>query len=361
LIQHLIFLLLFLLSLPILRDFETKKVFPTYFFSFIGLFLFAALRYGYGNDYFSYYNYFSLSKIDAISDIEIGYVFLSKIFPNYFLLVAFLSFVQILSLFLIFKSFVNVKYYWLSLAYTVINIDIFLIGLSAQRQMLAISMIVLSIIVKIKFKNSFLSLLLISLAPLFHISSVFVIPIFYFISSEKWIKKYIKLQTIILILILLFLISTFFEEASINLFQSSFEQISNFLSPSSKYLKNYIINEYRKNPFTVFLTYGTIAIISCYFLKFVDPRFRFFGNLYIIGNIFYILSIIHFQFSRIGFYFIPFGIVYVYAIATSKTSKIIKISLLLLIFIIYAVKYYNFFNAPLWEPFHEYKTIFSVI
>ena len=177
-IQHLIFLLLFLLSLPILRDFETKKVFPTYFFSFIGLFLFAALRYGYGNDYFSYYNYFSLSKIDAISDIEIGYVFLSKIFPNYFLLVAFLSFVQILSLFLIFKSFVNVKYYWLSLAYTVINIDIFLISLSAQRQMLAISMIVLSIIVKIKFKNSFLSLLLISLAP-YSMSLLFLLFLFF--------------------------------------------------------------------------------------------------------------------------------------------------------------------------------------
>jgi len=351
---------LFLLSLPILRDFETKKVFPTYFFSFIGLFLFAALRYGYGNDYFSYYNYFSLSKIDAISDIEIGYVFLSKIFPNYFLLVAFLSFVQILSLFLIFKSFVNVKYYWLSLAYTVINIDIFLISLSAQRQMLAISMIVLSIIVKIKFKNSFLSLLLISLAPLFHVSSVFVIPIFFLISSEKYRTKYIKIQTTILLLILIFLISTLFEETFYNLFEVFFEHISNFLSLSYRYLY-YIIGVGRKNSYTVFLTYGTIAITSSYFLKFVDPKFRVFGNLYIIGNFFYLLSILHFQFSRIGFYFLPFGIVYLYAIATSKTNKIIKISLLLLIFIIYAVKYYNFFNAPLWKPFHEYKTIFSVI
>lgn len=79
-----IFAFIFLLSV---RP-EAKKV--ALQLDFIGLFIFSALRYNFGNDYISYHNYFDQVKL-GVHDLEIGeigFYYLNKLFPNFYIMIA---------------------------------------------------------------------------------------------------------------------------------------------------------------------------------------------------------------------------------------------------------------------------------
>ncbi len=182
---------------------QNKK---TLFCSFALLWIFASLRCDFG-DYPGYYYFWSYAQdktfkdifpfINSFSDIffkknissvssEFGYLFLSKIIPGNFII-----FVSVLTAFYIFSAYkliikyVPEKYYFLSF---ILFIDpiIFLTNLSAMRQTLALSFLLLFIPYLIE-KKYFMFCLGIILATLCHKSAIVFItlPILYYTLEKK--------------------------------------------------------------------------------------------------------------------------------------------------------------------------------
>lgn len=145
---------------------------------FIVLTFVLGIRYGYGNDYFNYYNLFieSQTNIRANIDIDIGWYVLCKIFGP----VGFVGFVFIitsLSQYLIYRYIrnnVNPQWYWLAVFIYLFQPNFMLLGCSMMRQFLVMAMLLntLSLIAERKILKTVIIVLL--AASVHKIAIVFV-------------------------------------------------------------------------------------------------------------------------------------------------------------------------------------------
>lgn len=183
-------------------------------FLFLVIFLTSGCRYEVGTDYFSYKELYEMiypldeaikyREISIDRKAEFGYMFLSSIFRCFNvdinIMYLFLSFFTTL---LIFKSILkySAKYFFLSFL-TYYTFVYFVVDLSAVRQCISISIFVYSIQFILK-KQCFKYLMLISIASLFHTSSLFLFP-FYWLLQLKYTNR-----TIYAIILFSFLICLF--------------------------------------------------------------------------------------------------------------------------------------------------------
>ena len=185
--------------------------------SFIPIFLFLALRYDYGNDYNTYLTIFEEIKATGSDDYyseflpsEIGWLYLNSVFGivGFFTLVAFLAFTNCY----IFARFVRIycppDYYWVAIFVYVFSPDNMLIQLSAMRQAVAISCLLLAIDFVIE-RKLIRFLFCIGFGMLFHSSALALFPI-YFLNTFNYSIK--KSQTYIYIL---FYVGLFFTSDAI--------------------------------------------------------------------------------------------------------------------------------------------------
>src|SRR4051794_35997811 len=110
---HIAFLVSMLFSLPALN-----KRMPFYIFTFWILLLFLALRYGYGNDYWSYYlkhKYMHIGSGSFWEQKEILYSYLNTLVPNFYWLVVLISMFYIFTLHHLIKKNLKVKYYCIAI------------------------------------------------------------------------------------------------------------------------------------------------------------------------------------------------------------------------------------------------------
>ncbi|MEI6611186.1 MAG: EpsG family protein, partial [Deltaproteobacteria bacterium] len=151
--------------------------------SLFTVFLFLALRYSYGNDYWNYFYMFmdtnsssSFGESILREGWEIGWLFINRVFgllgtQGFFAMIAVLAAFNCIVLFRFIKKYVPPKHYWIAVFIYTFQPDMMLILSSAMRQAVAVSLFLLSIDFIIQ-KKILPYLILVTIATIFHTSSI---------------------------------------------------------------------------------------------------------------------------------------------------------------------------------------------
>jgi len=354
-----------LLFLPVLTAFLLKisKTEKLYVIPFIMLFIFASVRYGFGNDYFSYQNMYNSIQNGYRGSTEYLYVLLNITMPNFYLLVAVTSLVFILSVYLLIKNNVAPQYVCFSVFIFVINTFCFLINLSAIRQCLAMNVFIFAI--QFAKKKKFLCyLIMILIAMLFHNSAVLLLP-FYFIANDTPINK----GTVLIIIVVI----------AITLSGNIIPFIADFMAKDIfdnadyiHYVSGGVTNSVRATILSsMFLIYTILNLTR------LEGNALVYAKLYLVGAVFSVFAIKLSMLTRLQMYFDIFSVVALPMIfkQTFESDAIVyrdnvifsfwnvlnKYAFPILLMIIFCLRYYSFFTNPLWKSFTEYKTIFSFL
>lgn len=326
------------------------------YISFGILFVFAALRYDYGNDYASYLKWFKYIRGGGESPFgkQILFTYLNEISPSFSFLIAVTSAFFLLAIFILIKKNVSSDYVAISFLIFVINPYLFLMNLSALRQSIATAIFIFAITFA-KNKKIIPYCILIIIAMLFHKSAILLLPI-YFIANESEIKKSHIAVILAVTAILVFTPDT----------------ISKLIESALDYFKDNTYTSYYEAQVTNSLRATLLS--SVYFLYIILNIRKLRGNvlvytkLYMLGMFFSILAFRLSMFTRIQMYFDVFSVVSLPGIIEcnikynkDKISYMINVfAFPALILVIYILRYYSFFNNPLWEAFVEYKTVIGV-
>lgn len=185
--------------------------------------LFAGIRYGVGNDYFSYYdNYLGINHGTGTDSTEIIYVLLNKVL-SFELIIFFFSFFSFLFLKKAIDYFCpryGVTAYLIFYTFFLITYELHII-----RQGLAISMILYGY--KFLFEKKYVNyILIVILASMFHVSSIILLPFIFLVR----INITVKIQIIFFVFSLIMLI-----------FQDSIITIYYFLATNTPILNKYLL------------------------------------------------------------------------------------------------------------------------
>lgn len=354
-----------LLFLPVLTAFllRIKNDERLYVIPFIMLFLFASVRYGFGNDYFAYQNMYNSIRNGFNEGSEYLYTLLNFITPSYYLLIAITSLIFIVTVYLLVKKNVAPQYVWVSVLVFVISTFSFLINLSAIRQCLAMNVFIFSISFAKKKKFS-AYIILILIATMFHHSAIVLLP-FYFIANDSPINK-----STVLIIIAVILIT---------LSGNVIPYFADFLAGDVFNNANYIY--YVSGGVTNSLRATLLSSMYLIYTIFNLPRLKgdtlVYAKLYLVGTVFSVVAMKLSMLTRLQMYFDIFSVVALPMILKQVNERHVvvyrnnvflslwnilnKYAFPILLLVIYCLRYYSFFTNPLWKSFTEYKTIFSVL
>lgn len=333
--------------------------------AFVLLFLFAALRYMFGNDYNAYMEKFQQiqnGRLDVF-DWEYLYTLLNLVTPSFYILVALTSLIFVYGIYRLISRELPKNYVWLGLLIFVINPYLFMVNLSAMRQCLSM-VLVISAVSYASQRKVVPYLLLMVAASLFHMSAIFLLPA-YFIMDTKPVKS----GAIVIILLVLFLGLYIVDVQSVLLSVARFLGNSNYLYYASTDLQNSL----RATLLTAI--YFIFVLTNLPKLK---GRMLVYGKLYLVGTMLGVLAFRASMLTRIQMYFDIFSVVVIPAIMVElRKEGIVKVdpkhpiasmwacvnhyALPILIFAVFILRYYSFFTNPMWEPFFEYHTIFELI
>lgn len=325
--------------------------------AFTVLIIFAALRYGFGNDYFSYYqNYMYIRAGRSIFTKEPMFPILTKIFPNFYLLIAVTSLFTIIPIYFLIKNYVADDYKGLAVLIYCINPYLFLMSLSAIRQMLALSFFIIAIHFS-KDHKIIPYLICIALAATCHTSAITLLP-FYLIANDKKINK-IQVIAVVSVLLILLIDKNIYDrllQYGLNFFDNI--NYNTYAEQEGNSLQAVLLS-------AVWFVYLVINITK------LKGSTLMFAKLSLVGYIFAILAYFSSMFGRMKMYFEIFSIIAIPMIMYQNNTSfkcrnkvyyiLNRYALPALIFTIYILRYYSFFTNPLWEPFWEYHTILSLI
>lgn len=331
--------------------------------SFLTLFIFLAIRFDFGNDYMNYYNYFKTVHNASLKDLldfsnynimgfrEIGYTWLNRLFPNFFIMIAILSLFTCLIYYQIIVAHVTPNLFWLSLFILVFDPGLILVQSSAIRQTIAVCIFIYSIKFLIE-KNFWKYIILVLLASSFHLSALILLPLYFIVTPNKWSNG------ILVALFIGFLFVTFFGYV----FLDSIDRLTQIYFP--RYREEYLIDIVSNS-----LDTGVgFVFLVCTFLFILWSHNKGEGNniiiskLTIIGFVLFPMGMYLNMIGRIGMYFDPFIILSLpFAISLQKSWQLRICTISFYIFF-YFYSFSKFFKNPVWEEkFSIYKTIFSHI
>ncbi len=191
---YLVFFLMLMLSLFI--EAKTDKQWRwKLFWTFLPLFIYAAIRVDYGNDYSSYEELFnhihSYSGFELDSDLhaELGYQLLNRLIPSYRLLLVLSAFLFSFSLAVFGYNYIPKKYLWLAIIFVFLNPEKNVFGvLVGIRNGLVISTFLLSFVLIQKRKWWQFAAVIIGLSFI-HTSALLFLPIAYIVGSNRQFKE----------------------------------------------------------------------------------------------------------------------------------------------------------------------------
>ncbi len=331
---------------------NTKKIL---LLPFAVLFVFAALRYDYGNDYMSYMNMYDIiTETDRDTLInEWFFVFLNEIIPSFQLLLAIVSLFFLFTVYKLITDNVELEYLGFAFLIFVINPYLFLVNLSAVRQSIAIGLFIIA--VGFAYKKKIIPYIaIIILAALFHNSAIVLLPI-YFLANGNRIKKW---QLITVIAVFLFFLLT------PEVLYAFIEEVLSYFDNANY---NYYFDDIAENSLRATLLSSLYGIYVLMNIGRLSGKKLMFAKLYLVAVVFSVLAYRLSMLTRIQMYFDIFSVVAIPAIIEENyknndnyESRIINIyAFPALLFIIYILRYYSFFTNDLWESFTVYKTIFE--
>lgn len=154
---------------------------------YIALFIYMAIRYGYG-DYFSYLDRFYKFKQGIDSSFEPGYELLMKAAPNFTFVIVVSSAVFTIAIYLLFEKMCDAKYRTVYFAVLIANPYILLMDISAIRQTMALSIFIIGVYFYQKQRNILYVIFAILLAAQFHISAYVLLPTLLIMQLSRYSK-----------------------------------------------------------------------------------------------------------------------------------------------------------------------------
>lgn len=336
---HIIFLLSIFCSIP-----DLNKKYPFRFFTFSILFLFLALRYGYGNDYFGYFSIHTLINSGGIAwgSNNVLFRLLNIAIPNYYLYITFISLIYMIAIYFLIKKNLKIDLYWIAISILLINPYFFLIHLSGLRQTLAIVFFIFAVHFGIK-RQMYKYILLVLIAAGFHSSALILLPFYIILSENKIGKRGVLLSLIITVLLL-----------TTPLFDIVANKFFEYFPSYEHYYELGIQNSLRST-----IISGLFYLLIIMNINKLSGKELAYGKLSLIGGMISILTIKVSMISRIGMYFDIFLVLTIPQILDKYNSKLKKYTVVILILILYLLRYVSFFTTPLWESYFNYETILT--
>lgn len=338
----------------------TKQIF-TLFFLFLLLFL--SVRFGFGPDYYNYWNIFdSIQGADVSnhkgygSSVEPMFLYYMQLFPNYSSFIAFNSLIFVAILYILYKRFVDYNVYWYIILFLLLDPNSITGVAVAMRSSLCMLIFLIAFAVLnsgIKYSRIIYCVLIIT-ASLFHTSSIFFI-LFVLLNKNNVGILYSKVFVVCIITISILIVITGYNAILDNILNLLLSSVEDF----EKY-EGYEIGT--TSSFTALLYRIVSASILIYLVwaarKDNDMNYRLiykFGIIAISLQLFMGQSIIS---DRFLMYLNP-----LYIIAITRGSKFISKPLsCLIMFLVIAIPSYILLTKmgkDYAESFLEYQTIFS--
>jgi transmembrane protein EpsG len=321
--------------------------------SFFLIFIFSAFRYNFGNDYFSYleiYNEINTNvknSLSGYSRYEYGWVIINILLckSSFQSIIILTSLFICISYYFLIKKYVPSKFYFFAVFIFYFDPTIFLVGLSAIRQSIAIVFLIFSID-KLVYKKYFQAFLFSFLAFNFHYSSLILIPLLFLINyfnnsvNLKWIIVYLSIY------FSLYLYKDFLKEylELINLFffENRYSSIESDLSMN----------------FSNFIAYLIIIFFLIYSHNKLNDTNRLFVKLTLVGILIIPIDFILPLTGRLTYYFLTLSIFVFPSICSVFKSPVYKFIWSLIIVIVLLVRQFNFFNSETYSIGYSSYDIF---
>lgn len=334
--------------------------------AYVVLFLFAALRFMYGNDYYNYYRWFNYIHAGGQSGFktEVLYNLTNRILPSFPVLVALSSLLLIIVVYRLINKNLPTRYAWIGIFIFVISPALFLMNLSALRQSIATCFFVMAVNLACK-KKYLWYLVLVVVAALFHKSAILLLPICLIINDrpvKPWACWAILLGTLVLLLS---------SQLLLNIVVWVATQFGD---------KNYIYMAEQDMQNSIRAT--LLTSVFFFYVLFNLPKLKgkqvMLAKIYLLSPFLGILAREISMLTRIQMYFDIFAIVVLPMIFMNVRSRgpviinrrnvlitfwdcLNKYAIPPMIVAIYFLRYYSFFTNEMWEAFFTYRTIFLLL
>lgn len=335
--------------------------------SFFVIYIFLAIRFGYGNDYMGYLRYFldvnqyvydfssyisSLFDFNAyrgLREVEVGWMFLCKLFQpvGFFAMVAVISGFYCYIHYKIINEYVPTVYYWLSVLIFVFDPQYVLIQASAMRQSVA-EVIFVTSFYYLKRKKIFKYGALTYCSSLFHKSSLVNMPIYLLtIKNNKPTIKHI----IIIVLIYLFIIVV---SSLLN------QYLSLFLA---RYVDDYSVYEMNAGKLNsgIGIIYFLLIIIIILYHSMKES-----GDILLINKIAVLslmiggMSSVNIMLTRIAYYYVFALLVAIPYVVYKIENQLLKAGVMTTYLLYVVLMWYSHFYSYVWHnAYYEYHTIFE--
>jgi transmembrane protein EpsG len=338
---------------------ETTEYKNGLIFSILFIFLFLALRYDYGNDYFAYLDIFN--EINSYSNVslsnfsfkgnEVGWVYFNYFFGpfGFFTMQIVLAGFSCIVLYRFIKKYVLPKYYWWAIFIHTFQPYHMLVQSSAMRQAVVISLFLLSIDFLIK-KKPIHYIAIILFGSLFHSTAYFLLPLVFLPYFN------FKLNLNYIVFIILFVGLFFFINQITN-------QIQQFIS---LYFENeysvYIQQDLKEYGVGIgFFLNVIIYMFLFYYLQYEKLTSELIiRNVVVISFLLIPISFSNLFISRLNFYFTPLLMVAFPLAFENIKNKFVRNGYMLFVAFFTLYQFFYFFVTDTWvEKFYQYKTIFS--
>lgn len=338
------------------------------FLGFSLLFLIAAIRYNYGNDYVGYYDIYRdiVSYPLSINDIlnrgyryEPGWIllnYLSKPIGGFFALSAFVALIENLVYYRFIKKYVPIDYWVLAVFIYVFSSNFYLLNMSMLRQGLAISLFVWSFDY-IKDHRLIIALLVSFLAWSIHRSAIVLFP---FVLLPYVMKKQALAPVFAVIIGALFILFILANNVTEGVYNSVLQYVdmqdySDYYGEdqqSVNYGIGFIINLI---PFLLLLYYLLKGKVSAVWQRILVVLASVSTLIIPFGEIVPMIG-------RIGMYFSAFSIAAMPIVFKWIPRRNLAYITLFLYVFMTLYGYWNFFHSDVWtRSYKEYHTIFEIL
>ena len=324
--------------------------------AFVLLSLVLGIRYGYGNDYFNYYDVYQNSFGKWDESQELGWFFLNRLFHpvGFEGMVFFLTFIEHIMLYDLIRRHIPHDYYWLAVFIYVFNSDYMLIGLSMMRQFLVqiIGLYAVEFAVK---KRIFPFLLLVLIGIMIHKIALLILPLYFlsFIKDSKWWMLTIAMVLLGVIALNMNLII----ELSVEAFQET------EFKYADSYLNENVLSEEHTLGMRYIYHYVIYIIVFIRNFKYISSNDRVFAWMVVWGLFFLPFAYIFPMATRTSWIY-TIAEILVYPVLLSKERvPVIKYGIpSLLVFFTLWLDYRSIFLSDIYSKyFSEFRTVFSII
>lgn len=335
--------------------------------AFIVVFIFLAIRYGYGNDYMGYLKYFldvnkyvygfsdyinNTTYVEAYSgvrDVEVGWMILCKIYQpfGFFALVASISALYCFVHYKLINEYVQPIYYWFAVAILVFDPQYVLIQASAMRQSIAIIVVIISFYF-LKNKSFVKYGIGIYMSSLFHKSSIVNLPV-YLLAVKNRPPKMIHIVMVVLLFVFAVSMSAYLGQYMNIILAKYFEEYRGYDTQIGKL-----------NSGIGIIYFLFIIIMILYYSMREQGSILLLNKIAVIALIVGAMSSVNIMVTRVIYYYIFALLVSIPYVVYKIENKILKIGVMTSYILYVILMWYSHFYSPVWHNgYYEYHTIFE--